>query len=384
MKKATTFLIGVFLMCFSAKSVALSAENPSTSYNYGQRFIFVEGGVEFSVFPDGQFDFVYLGRKRASNFSLQIGSPNVNISFNAGYDYDMYVQYDMYGAVIQIENVPVYYDVYGRIVQAGNVHISYKGWHLVRIGGLFVHYDHYGHYSHYSGFINRWNRHYIARPWHRYYVRPVYSHCIVYDFPYRRHYDPIRYSHTHHLKYFKKRGGAKHYNGKRDFYRPGSRTHYKNGRVALNKDFNPRKKRAVIGRKAINNRVSSRVGNTRNQVQNDRGHKERGRSPSVEERRNPRSRVAVTPQERSNVSRGDYSQNSNSRHSRTVRTNTRAQRQSESISDKRNASKQRTNVVRGSSVKRKATSNRKNIEQVSSSKKKSTTRRGRSSRGGRR
>ena len=58
--------------------------------------------------------------------SVQFSNHNgINISFNTGYDYSAYIQYDHYGAVIQIENTPIYYDYYGRISQAGNVHVNY-------------------------------------------------------------------------------------------------------------------------------------------------------------------------------------------------------------------------------------------------------------------
>ena len=47
-----------------------------------------------------------------SRLNVSINSPNVNISYNSGYDYNAYVQYDEFGAIIQIENVPIYYDYY--------------------------------------------------------------------------------------------------------------------------------------------------------------------------------------------------------------------------------------------------------------------------------
>lgn len=374
MKKATTLLAGIFLMCFSANAVTVLPENLMTTNNYGQRYIFVEGGVEFSIFPDGQFDFVYLGRNDGNNLNVQIGSPNVNISFNAGYNYDMYIQYDNYGAVIQVENVPIYYDRYGRIAQAGNVNIYYNDMHLVRVGGLYVHYDQYGHYSHYTGFINSWNRHYVARPWHRYYVLPSYSHCIVYDYAYRRYYDPIRYSYSHHRKYYKRNGRAKDYNGRRDFYRPGSRVHYKNGRTAVNEDYQPRKGRSAIDRNERGSRVATQGGN-KSVIGNNKERNENSRtlrSQSVEKRENVRNRTTGAAPTRSTVSREDNSQKSNTR---IISSN----------GDNKKPSIRGTSTVRSSSVKREAASNRKTVKQATPSRSKSTSgRNGRSSRGGRR
>src|SRR5690606_13176806 len=106
-------------ICIGLITFKSSANNLDTYATYdGTKVIFVEGGIEFSVFPDGQFDFVYLGH---TNTEVSISTPNVAVSFNSGYNYDAYVQYDSYGAVIQIEDTPIYYDHYGRIVRAGSV-----------------------------------------------------------------------------------------------------------------------------------------------------------------------------------------------------------------------------------------------------------------------
>src|SRR5690606_8714456 len=196
----------------------------------GSRYIFVEGNVEFSVFPDGQFDFVYLG---PNGNHVMLDTPDVNISYNAGYEYDAYIQYDQYGAVIQVEDVPIYYDNYGRIIRAGNVDITYKDRRIVRVGGLRIFYRN-GIFSYYTGYINAYNPYYVYRPWHVYYMRPYYTHVIVYDYPYRQYYYPVRYSYHEHVILYRNRHTVAYINGRRDFYRPGSHIHYKDGRVAVN------------------------------------------------------------------------------------------------------------------------------------------------------
>ena len=170
--------------------------NTSTSYRgYGKSFIFNEQGIEFSIYADGQFDFYMPNYGPKVNVS--VGSPNVNISFNSGYNYDAYVQYDEFGAIIQIENTPIYYDYYGRISQAGDINISYNNrGYITRVGGLYVHYNRYNAFDHYTGYINVYNRAYVYRPWHRYYAVPSFNYCVVFNTPYRQHYTPIRYSYN--------------------------------------------------------------------------------------------------------------------------------------------------------------------------------------------
>jgi len=170
--------------------------NTSTaSRGYGNSFIFVEQGVEFSIFPDGQFDF-YMNNQ-GSNINVSVNHGNTNISFNTGYDYDAYVQYDEFGAIVQIEHVPVFYDYYGRVNQVGNVFINYNNFgYVTQVGGLYVHYNRYNRFTHHTGFINVYNRFYVYRPWHAHFRIPLFSHCVVYNRPYRQHYNPIRYQYT--------------------------------------------------------------------------------------------------------------------------------------------------------------------------------------------
>ncbi|MDX1762363.1 MAG: hypothetical protein R3218_09440, partial [Christiangramia sp.] len=156
---------------------------------------------------------------------------HINYSFNSGYNYGPFVQYDDYGAVIQIVNVPVYYDYYGRIIQAGRVQIRYNAFGLVnRIGNMFVHYNPYNNFSHTSGYINGRNVRYVYRPWHDYYMRPHSHYAIVYNEPYRLYYHPDRMKYSAYKRYYQNN----YYNSnnfQKSYYKPGDRvTSYHRGR----------------------------------------------------------------------------------------------------------------------------------------------------------
>jgi hypothetical protein len=213
--KSKLFLIVAFLITsFSVKATTNETEN-RYYYENGNNFTFVESGITFAVFQNGEFDF-YINPRNGVNIGLR--SRNLNISFNSGYNYDAYVQYDDFGAVIQVENVPIYYDYYGRVTQIGNVNINYRNGRLVRLGGLRVFYNNYGYYTHYSGYVNRYNRYYAYHPYHNYFVRPLFDYRIVSYKPYRHYYRPNRYTYygKHHNKYYKK---GRSYNGyKRNTY----------------------------------------------------------------------------------------------------------------------------------------------------------------------
>ena len=243
MKNLFTLAIVFLVTSFSTQAKITNQDDHIVVNGYGNSYIFTEQNIEFSVFPDGQFDFVYVGGYNDVDVCVSTNTNYVDISFNSGHDYDLYVQYDMYGAVIQIENIPIYYDAFGRITQAGSVDIRYHNRRIVRVGGLYVHYNRRGYFSHCTGFINPWNTHYVYRPWHVYYARPFYTDCIVYDYAYRTHYTPIRYNYRHHRSFYRNRGHNNSYtNGRRNFYRPGSRIHHRDGRVAINKDYKPNRR----------------------------------------------------------------------------------------------------------------------------------------------
>ncbi len=186
----------------------LEASPQSTVRGYGNSFIFEEAGIEFSVFADGQFDF-YLPNY-GPDVSVGINTPGFSLSFNTGYDYNPYVQYDSYGAIIQIENTPIYYDYYGRVNQIGNIVIQYNTFgRISRLGGLYVYYKNNVFYR-YDGFINSYNRAYVYRPWHRFYSIPTAQYCVINVKPYRQYYSPVRHiyyrPYTNNVRYFNRNG----------------------------------------------------------------------------------------------------------------------------------------------------------------------------------
>lgn len=198
--KKIIYLLTVLLVSGATVNAATTtkadASLENTTYRgYGNNFIFVEGGIEFSIFPDGQFDF-YMPNY-GPNVNVAINRPGVNISFNTGFDYNPYIQYDEFGAIIQIEHVPVYYDFFGRVIQVGDIFINYNAiGYISRVGGLYVHYNRYNRFAYCTGFINPFNRVYVFRPWHQYYRIPAINHCVVYNRPYRQYYTPVRYTYT--------------------------------------------------------------------------------------------------------------------------------------------------------------------------------------------
>ncbi|MBI1287720.1 MAG: hypothetical protein GC178_09095 [Flavobacteriales bacterium] len=185
MKKLTLILMGVLALTFQSKAHGYSYIN-----SYADAIVFDEMGITFAVYPDGEFDFYF-----ANSGATTVSNGYVNATFNSGYNYNPYVQYDDYGAVVQVENVPVFYDWYGRVSQVGDVQISYNNRRVCRVGGMNIYYNGYGRYAYHTGFINTWNPYFVYRPFYVAFVRPTM--CFVNLNPYRRYYRPVRYTYYH-------------------------------------------------------------------------------------------------------------------------------------------------------------------------------------------
>jgi len=294
-------LIFTFLFIGWSVSASVNSNTASSSYaNYNDSFIFIEGGVEFAVYPNGEFDFYFNPDFRRGN-SGHFSTPNVNISYNSGYNYEPYIQYDDYGAVIQIENVPIYYDYYGRIIQAGDIFMRYNNFgRLARVGNLHVHYNRQHHITHYSGFINPYNRRYVYRPWHDYYRRPNVNVSIVFGRPYRAYYEPQRISYNNYVTVYN--NNYINNQRKRNFYRPsqkvrsysyGTRTTTKRNiaqvRTRSNDNFTVSRQNASRSNTSgirTDRTISRRTANTKQSRnysdRNERSTNSRGRSTRIE------------------------------------------------------------------------------------------------------
>lgn len=195
MKHLIYAILAGFLLTTSAyatNNTDTSADYKNYYSNYGNSFIFMEDGIEFSVFPDGQFDFYIPRHCRNVSFNAYTN----HVTFNSGYNYNPFLQYDEYGAIVQIEYTPIYYDFYGRVRRIGNVRIDYNHYGRIRsLGNLFIHYNN-RRFSHCTGYINSYNRLYISKPWHRHYMAPRHNYRVVHHSPYRRNYTPRRYKYT--------------------------------------------------------------------------------------------------------------------------------------------------------------------------------------------
>ena len=157
MKNYMILLAVLFTGFVNANEITPSTTNnfEITRYDYMQPLKFVERGVEFYVFPNGEFDFNThprdFNRGRGVQVNINYGTPR-----NRGRYHNnnrVRIEHDNQGRVRRIGNVFINYDRNGRIKRVGSVYMSYHYHLLTRVGGLHIFYDNYHRIIRTSGHI---------------------------------------------------------------------------------------------------------------------------------------------------------------------------------------------------------------------------------------
>ncbi|NNK88763.1 MAG: hypothetical protein HKO90_10805 [Flavobacteriaceae bacterium] len=140
-------------------------------YRYTQPIMFVERGVEFLIFPSGEFDFntelignplnddfYYRGNNsRRSSINRTFGAPGRHLGYN--YNGGTLILHDRFGRVRRIGNVFINYDRFGRVKRIGSVYMRYRRGLLKQVGGLTIQYNRWGDIIGTHGFVNFNNQH---------------------------------------------------------------------------------------------------------------------------------------------------------------------------------------------------------------------------------
>ncbi|HEX8269023.1 MAG TPA: hypothetical protein VF581_03950 [Flavobacterium sp.] len=163
MKKITLFVTALFVFGGAANAseripVVIEHRLP-VSIADAEPIVFTERGIEFFVFPDGQFDFntrpattgdYYYKSAGRSTVNRTHGAPGVNNNVN----YGVRVDHDEFGRVRRVGNVFINYDANDRIKRIGSVYMSYNRYALSQVGGLQIVYNRHGDIVDFIGNVN--------------------------------------------------------------------------------------------------------------------------------------------------------------------------------------------------------------------------------------
>lgn len=135
-------------------------------YNYSEPFMFIERGIEFYVFPNGEFDFNTVAttapRGRAvGHYNKTHGAPRVKArGYYGPRNQGVKIEHDYLGRVRRVGNVFINYDANGRVKRVGSVYMGYDRYALVQLGGMRIVYDRHGCIVDTIGIVNASSCHY--------------------------------------------------------------------------------------------------------------------------------------------------------------------------------------------------------------------------------
>lgn len=154
MKKITLLVASILFVGNIANAETthyLGDKNFIANFDMDEPIAFVERGITFYVFPDGQFDFnteptvandvvYYKSGKRSSsaNVNTTYGAPGVRNGQGVK------IEHDSQGRIRRVGNVFVNYDAHNRIKRIGTVYMTYNRYALSQIGGLQLIYNRRG------------------------------------------------------------------------------------------------------------------------------------------------------------------------------------------------------------------------------------------------
>lgn len=145
MKKITLLVASIFLIGSGVANAAdRNNRKSSVDFRNADPIVFVERGIEFYLFADGQLDF---NTKPSSgemyyNSGRRIGMVNKTYEASSYYkNYGVKVEHDNKGRVRSVGNVMINYDANNRVKRVGSVYMTYNRFALTQVGGLKIVYN---------------------------------------------------------------------------------------------------------------------------------------------------------------------------------------------------------------------------------------------------
>jgi len=164
MKKITFLVAGVLITCGIVNATELK-----TNCNSEEPISFMERGIEFFVFPNGDFDFNTRPLDSEGDYFYKTAGKRGMSQERRTMNYGIRIEHDSFGRVRRIGNTFINYDNRDRVNRIGSVYMRYNRFALTQIGGMQIIYNSRGeivdtigrvkgYYN--SGYTYNYNNHY--------------------------------------------------------------------------------------------------------------------------------------------------------------------------------------------------------------------------------
>ncbi len=158
MKRVILLTAGLLLVVNTANALVVTKSDEhhkSKKWNCDEPISFMERGIEFIVFPNGEFDFNTCPQNNQVNYFYKTaGRRGSVIQVSSTINYGVPIEHDTYGRVRRVGNVFVNYDNRDRVNRIGSVYLKYNHFALNYIGGMQIVYNHCGEMINRVGRVN--------------------------------------------------------------------------------------------------------------------------------------------------------------------------------------------------------------------------------------
>jgi hypothetical protein len=144
MKKITLLVASVLLVVNVAKA------QRNDRFSFDEPISFNERGIEFFVFPNGDFDFNTRPSDSHGEFYFRgAGKRGANVQHRGSVargpiNYGVLIEHDSFGRVRRVGNTFINYDSNDRVTRIGSVYMRYNRFALSQVGGLHIIYNRRG------------------------------------------------------------------------------------------------------------------------------------------------------------------------------------------------------------------------------------------------
>ncbi|WP_284651991.1 hypothetical protein [Flavobacterium terrisoli] len=141
MKKITLLVATVLLV-----GNVVNATEVRTRYSFDEPISFVERGIEFFVFPNGDFDFNTRPQDSEGDYFYRTAGKRgaKTIAARRPVNYGTRIEHDSFGRVRRVGNTFINYDSRDRVSRIGTVYMRYNRYALTQIGGMQIVYNRRG------------------------------------------------------------------------------------------------------------------------------------------------------------------------------------------------------------------------------------------------
>lgn len=148
MKKITLLVASILLVgsAVNASEIIKNSDEARTKYSFDEPISFTERGIEFFVFPNGEFDFNTRpdDNSQGDYFYKTAGKRGAATQTPRPANYGVRIEQDSFGRVRRIGNTFINYDSRDRVSRIGSIYMKYNRTALAQIGGMRIVYNRRG------------------------------------------------------------------------------------------------------------------------------------------------------------------------------------------------------------------------------------------------